>query len=140
MALLVQELFLVAADLMFALVLSCVFYAAACLVVPGLIGYAVLLSCGPGAVKKAKRKIAQRKEAVLSRASNSCVGQAAGKILGLAGLRGTAPGPSELAPVQKEESASNLRGNRFTAGEKKCQKAVKTPTGSRLSGTGMLSQ
>ncbi|XP_015268558.1 PREDICTED: uncharacterized protein LOC107112015 isoform X1 [Gekko japonicus] len=136
MALLIQELFLVAADLMFASVLSCVFYAVGCLVVPGLIGYVVLLSCGPGAVKKAKRNISKRKEAVLSRTSNSWAGQAVGKILALVGLRGTAPGPSELEPVQEEEGAWNLNVNQLPAGEKKCQKVVKTLTGGRLSGTG----
>ncbi|XP_015268559.1 PREDICTED: uncharacterized protein LOC107112015 isoform X2 [Gekko japonicus] len=116
MALLIQELFLVAADLMFASVLSCVFYAVGCLVVPGLIGYVVLLSCGPGAVKKAKRNISKRKEAVLSRTSNSWAGQAVGKILALVGLRGTAPGPSELEPVQEEEGAWNLNVNQLPAG------------------------
>lgn len=127
---------MVAADLIFASVLSCLFYAAGCVVVPGLIGYVVVLSCGRGLMKDAKRSISQTKRAVWSVLSDNCLGKAVGKILALAGFGGAALHPSEQTPVLKEECSSTWSLKQAPAGEKKCQMAVESLPGSHPPRTG----
>uniref|UniRef100_A0ACB8GET2 Uncharacterized protein n=1 Tax=Sphaerodactylus townsendi TaxID=933632 RepID=A0ACB8GET2_9SAUR len=135
MAVFIHQLFLLAADLMFASALSFLFSAVGCLGLTGLVAYVVVLSFRSGVMQKAQKRISRKKEAVLSTVSSSCVGQTAGKMLGLVGSRGTATGSRRQAPVLEEEYCSDLNLKQLPAGEKKCPTATETLTGSHLSRT-----
>ncbi|XP_077171927.1 uncharacterized protein LOC143826789 [Paroedura picta] len=126
MALLLHQLLLLAADLMFASVLSCLFSVTGSLVVVGLVSYVVVLSCGAGAVQTAKKNIRRMKQAAQSR-----IREAVGTILGLVGLRGRA-----LGTILKEECPSSLQVEQLPACEKKHQEAKEAPMGSRSSWAG----
>ncbi|XP_054843598.1 uncharacterized protein LOC129335179 [Eublepharis macularius] len=129
MALFTQQVLLVAADLMFASALSCLLYAAGCLVVAGGMGYVIVRFWG--VMKKAKRNIVRKKRAVMSRVSESSAGEMVANILGLAGSLVKAPCLSKWASVLKEGCVTQL-----PVGEKRCQSS-KILTGSHLSQTGM---
>ncbi|XP_061482153.1 uncharacterized protein LOC133384259 isoform X2 [Rhineura floridana] len=128
MAINLHQLFLMAADLTLASVLSFVLYAFACLCIASLFSFVIFLSSF-GVAKKVKRKMGQKGRSIMVLTSKSTVGGMLVKKLDKAGFGGLAVCHSpegELAPMLEKECTSNTRVTELPVAEEKNQAVMQT--------------
>ncbi|XP_060128402.1 uncharacterized protein LOC118082492 isoform X3 [Zootoca vivipara] len=134
-----HQLFLMAADLTVASVLSFVLYVLGCLFLASLSSLVIFhFSFGllKRAKRRAKRKISLKGRAILSLVSRSTIGGMLVKRLGQEGsglLEVNRSSEEEKSPMLKKESSSNTRVRQLPAGKEKNQAVMQTLVESPLS-------
>ncbi|XP_006136083.1 uncharacterized protein LOC102457077 isoform X2 [Pelodiscus sinensis] len=138
MAFAFRQLFLLAADLMLALALSCFLYAFVCLCIAFLTCFVIVVSLG--IMKKMERNIDIKGRAIVILMSNSSIGRTFARNLDEAGFRVTTacwPPERNWAKVLKRECSPNTKMAQLHISEDEYKMTLKTLIEKHLSLKGM---